>query len=367
MARLVKQNLLLVLLTGNALANPLVLGISGDPVDGNEILVSGLEFGSNANPEPYIWDDFDSGANGQLVAGNAKKVGDVWEDEYTNELQRPVYTDQNQRLNSDLSSRHVYRNSIGWHSSLAFINENLPRAFMSFWWRYENTGAEWSRNVKPWMVYGNLDGNNRPTAYAGLADTEGVLRSNILDVTDTGTSTLWGETTLPEVNGRWVRFDIWLELSDPGVPNGTYKLWTHKPYAANPEIMLELNSGDNEYVTRSSNGHWRSWRIGAYHAVDDPASASAVVQVDDVYVSSTRARVEIGNAARWQDVTHREVQIAKSWSDGSISFEVNQGGFESIAGTYLYVIDAQGEVNNIGLPLCDDCPNPPTGLSARAP
>ena len=99
--------------------------------------------------------------------------------------------------------------------------------------------------------------------------------------------------------------------------------------------------------------------------MDSPADATAVIQLDDIYVASSRARVEIGNASRWEDVTHREVQIAQDWSDGSISFEMNQGGFESLAGTYVYVIDSQGRVNGIGLPLCDDCPNPPDEISGR--
>jgi hypothetical protein len=353
-------------IANGALADPLVLGISGEPDNGSVVIVSGLDFGVNSSPEPLIWDDFESGSNGIIIAGNAPNIGDAWEDEYTHSPQRPEYTNQNQRINSGLSSRHIYVNEIGWHSSLQFTNENLPKAFMSFWWRYDSTGPVWSRNVKPWMVYGNLLGGTRPMVYVGLAESQGVLRSAIID-TEGNLKSIWGETTLPVIDEEWIRFETWLELSTPGVADGTFQVWTHRPYASTPIIAFELDSGENQIMTRISTGHWKEWRIGAYMAVDDPIEATGNVQVDDIYISNTRARVEIGNADRWSDVTHREVQIARAWSDNSVSFELNQGGFESIAGKYIYVIDAQGRVNNIGLPLCDDCPLPPSGLSAQKP
>jgi hypothetical protein len=356
-------------IANGALADPLVLGISGEPVNGNTVVVSGLGFGANSSPEPLIWDDFESGSNGIIIAGNAPNIGNAWEDMYTATEQRPQYTSQNQRINSGLSSRHNYENAIGWYSALMYTNENLPKAFMSFWWRYDNTGPVWSRNVKPWMVYGNLQSGNRPMVYVGMADSQGPLRTAVIDIDalPVDADTIWGETILPEIDEQWIRLEAWLELSTPGVADGTFQAWTHRPYASTPGIVLELDSGENQIMTRASTGHWKQWHIGTYMAVDDPIEATGNVQVDDIYISNTRARVEIGNANSWSDVTHREVQIARDWSDNSVSFELNQGGFESIAGKYLYVIDAQGRVNNIGLPLCDDCPLPPSGLSAQEP
>ena len=351
----------------SALAEPLVLGISGEPENGSIVVVSGLDFGANANPEPLIWDDFESGANGSTVAGNAPAIGNDWEDVYTQAQQRPQYTNQNQRINSGLSTRHLYENAIGWYSALQYTNDDLPRAFMSFWWRYDSTGSVWSRNVKPWMVYGNLEGGNRPMVYVGMADSQGSLRTAVLDTLPVDAATMWGETNLSSIDSEWIRLEAWIELSTPGQSDGTFQAWTHRPYAATPRILLELDSGENQIMTRASTGHWRQWHFGTYMAVDDPREAVGNVQVDDVYVASTRARVEIGNAQRWSDVTHREVQIARDWSDNSVSFEMNQGGFESIAGKYVYVIDAQGRVNSIGMSLCDDCPMPPSGTGARKP
>jgi hypothetical protein len=73
--------------------------------------------------------------------------------------------------------------------------------------------------------------------------------------------------------------------------------------------------------------------------------------MDDIYVQDTRARVEIGNASTWSACTQREIQKPTSWSNGTISFTLNQGTFRSGQQVYLYVVDASGQVNAAGYPM----------------
>jgi hypothetical protein len=51
--------------------------------------------------------------------------------------------------------------------------------------------------------------------------------------------------------------------------------------------------------------------------------------------------------------THREIQIPSAWSDTSITITLNKGSFANFNSAYLYVIDADGNVNTNGYLLSD--------------
>jgi hypothetical protein len=72
---------------------------------------------------------------------------------------------------------------------------------------------------------------------------------------------------------------------------------------------------------------------------------------DDIYVDFTQARVELGDGAKWNGCTHREIQIPQSWSAGAISIIVNAGSFQPGQRLYLYVVDENGSCSADGYPL----------------
>jgi hypothetical protein len=186
-----------------------------------------------------------------------------------------------------------------------------------------------------------------------MSGPSGVLRSNIIDSPSVSAPTFWGNTTLSEINDTWVRWEVWLEQSDPNVSNGTYQLWTHKPYAGTPNISLELDSGENQVMTRTGSDGWRQWNFGSYHCMDERSpDARSYIYIDDFYFDTTRSRVEIGNASTWSGCTWREIQRPTAWSSSSITVVANDGGFSGLSGKYLYVVDSDGNVNANGY-ACD--------------
>jgi hypothetical protein len=72
---------------------------------------------------------------------------------------------------------------------------------------------------------------------------------------------------------------------------------------------------------------------------------------DEIYIDSTQARVEVGNASTWSGCTQREIQIPSAWSSSSITITSNKGSFGSFSGKYLYVVDSSGNVNANGYAL----------------
>ena len=82
--------------------------------------------------------------------------------------------------------------------------------------------------------------------------------------------------------------------------------------------------------------------------------------VDDVYIDTTWARVLLGDAADPDECTVLEPQPPTSWSDGSITVTVNLGGLSGDT-AYLFVYDADGNVNSPGFPVTIDGELPDAG------
>ena len=76
-----------------------------------------------------------------------------------------------------------------------------------------------------------------------------------------------------------------------------------------------------------------------------------ITDFGEVYIDTTRARVEIGDAPTWEATRHKEVQPPVAWSDGSIEVRLQEGSFDELPGRYLYVVDAEGRANAEGFEL----------------
>lgn len=87
--------------------------------------------------------------------------------------------------------------------------------------------------------------------------------------------------------------------------------------------------------------------------------------ISDIYVDSSLQRVVIGNAPRYDDVTHKELQRPMVWKNNEIEIALYFGSLEVQEGLFLYVIDKEGRANSEGFPLCagDSCPVPPSKIN----
>jgi hypothetical protein len=92
-------------------------------------------------------------------------------------------------------------------------------------------------------------------------------------------------------------------------------------------------------------------RTDNYTGPFEPPDYTSKVYIDNIYIDDTYARIMIGNASTWAASTIREIQIPSAWSGTSITVTLNQGSFNSLSGTYLYVFDANNTANAVGFPL----------------
>jgi len=126
--------------------------------------------------------------------------------------------------------------------------------------------------------------------------------------------------------------------SAPDAADGKVKVWL------NCVLISERNT-----MTTSTTAHpereQHPYIIGGFHMWFRPASTSVKFHSDDIYLDTSWARVMIGDKPTWEQCTHREIQVPTAWSANSITITVNQGAFQNGTKAYLYVVDANGNVN----------------------
>ena len=73
--------------------------------------------------------------------------------------------------------------------------------------------------------------------------------------------------------------------------------------------------------------------------------------VDNIYIDNTWSRVMVCNSATWSTCTKEDIEIPTAWSNDSITVLLRTGEFSSFSNLYLYVVDANGNVNQNGYPI----------------
>jgi hypothetical protein len=142
--------------------------------------------------------------------------------------------------------------------------------------------------------------------------------------------------------------------------DGTMKLWIDGVLVDNTTTLITNASADGAAVNK------RPYNLGFYDSwpPSDSPDPEMFAYYSDIYVDNTWARVEIGNASTYDACTRRETQVPTGWTDSSLILQVNQGAFLSGQSVYLYVVDANGQVNSNGFPVVIDAGHPEEPISA---
>lgn len=318
--------------------------VGGSFTDGQPFVISGSGFGTKSTAIPLVYDNFESGTNGLGITGEApteRAIGGAWTwGSFTSDTLLPEYSNAVTRTNSNLSAFMRYQGNN--YTNALQIDYDRPNtgdgAYFSFWQYYDKTTVGWTRNWKPWIVYGSNGNGIFPSSYVGFGEppSDDTIRNAVQD-TGVNEVTLWGTTELESIEDEWVRHEFYLVQSGAGVADGEWHHTVHRTGV--PSITVAQN--ETAYETRGTSDYWRQWQFGAYSATDTNGS-EASVYMDQIYFDNTQQRVELGNAATWAACTHREIQIPQAWSDSSITITANAGTFANSSTAYLYVVGADG-------------------------
>jgi hypothetical protein len=338
---------------------PEINAVSGTLSHGQSITIAGSSFGTKSHAGPMLWDDFDSGTNGTAVAGPSGGTQPLihqgnlaryskWERGGGGAVsgQSIVFNGATPKANSALHARATFSSRSYWGLNLIVPYSQFTTGnglYISFYYRFTKTSANFGRQTKAWIAY-PASGPDKAywTNSFGTCQAGDYWRTHATEPADEhGLSPGLSATG---IDGEWVRFESYLKQSGPRAANGAWHQAAWRPTLGTPaKHVVTLNN----YVMRNTSTNWVEWTFGgAYYDMCGSAD-TATIDVDDFYMDSTRARVEICNASTNSASTKCELQIATTWSDTSITATFKKG-YLAAGPAYVYVFNASGNVNASG-------------------
>ena len=359
-----------------ASAAPAVTEVSGTLTNGSAITVTGTGFGANG-PNLVVFDDFESGTNGNNIkigAGSAT-IGE-WTSVTLINNTPPKYSNAhslsgNLAFRGDATANSGDNNGSGTTAfKYGFTTSDI---FVSYWYYFPTT-SDWpclngtNCNNKIVWVTGSGTSDDDRTIPTNLPNGKSATNNNFYPACN---DCVGGEPpfspTLTMAKGKWYRF--WVYLHGVGNTTDHEELWVASPSSeANIAAATRINRTTQIWNT-DFNGFNRVMINGFNRWCNDCAESAPTF--DDVYIATgpgAQARVEIGDAATYATSKNLSIATVTSWGDTSVTATVWQGSFANFNDAYLYVFDANGNVNTNGyllssLPPPDTTPpSAPTGL-----
>lgn len=302
---------------------------SGDTVrNGAPFTITGSGFGSKPQAAPVVFDDFEAGSG--TLHGKAAVVG-TWG---SGEHSAPTY-DTTQPLQGAKVARHAFGGGI-YNASL-YVDRSSGTYYLDYWMRLVPRSGTYSRNFKPWRIYG---ANDRSWANdVVFCDSPGWVGTD------------WGL-------GDWIPHPEFQR--SPVIPR-QHGIWEHYRVAVKigPGAVFSQHRNGVLDVSRTGNqttANAQGVRIGHYWALDAAddgsckANSGADVYTDLVYVDTSLARVYLADAPTLAKAKHTAIQIPTAWADGSVTVRGNTHGFKAGDTAHAIVIDA-GNVERKTLPV----------------
>lgn len=344
-------------------AAPSISGVSGTLTHGSSVTVSGSGFGSKTTAAPIKWDDFESGTLGESMVTRG------WS-QYSGPT--PVTSAEQSHAGSRSSLASLSAGTEDFDGAyLPLSSLTTLYASMWFYWDRNPPGTPTGGEIFKWI---RINASNAPgnEVYTGNPQFRTQMQPagnwcyDELHPNDTlnGSGFVQRDCDPAPTRGAWTRMDVLYRLSNPsGTANGEIRTW----YNGSAEMAL---SG---VVTRASGITDSLTSILLPQMASLAGSASSYkFFIDDVYIDSTPARIEICNASTYAGSTHCEVQSATAWSAGSVTLTLNRGSFGTSDSAYLYVFDSANDSNSSGYSIIFGSsggditpPAPPTGLGVE--
>ncbi len=342
--------------SGGTPGTPAISGVSGTISNGQSISIAGSSFGSKSHAGPMLWDDFDSGANGSAVAGPSGGTQPLIHQGNLASYSQWVrggggaisslsilFNNSTPKANSSLHARATFSGSSYWGLDLIVPYDQFTTGnelYFSFYYRLTRTGASFPRQTKAWIAYtATADRAYFSTAFDNCESGGFRMHRTEGGFLDQGFS-LEGKN----ISGEWVRFETYLKQSAPGVSNGTWQQLAYRPTLGTP---VRLTTNLNNAQMRATSQDWIDWTFGGSYWSMCSSSDTGTIDIDDFYMDSTRARVEVCNAPTFSASTSCELQVPTAWSDTSVTATLKRG-YLNAGPAYVYVINASGNVNAAG-------------------
>ena len=342
----------LTMLIAVFLAEPAIAQVQIDSVDlpienGTTITISGQSFGTKSTAAPLLWDDLSSSAyanlgNGDTIPtqsgsrGHPQDASAPWPNATVNgDYGNTKYFTSTSGIRVD--GRPVY-GCTGSKGSVSGISAAPSTLLFVDWWFY--TSSMTAVGDKNYYKIARIWGEGGTNAQAFMSVDGGRTAYS-----DGGEDSSAYGTLVPSDN-EWHHITFIVD-SSRGISNNQGEFWT---FLNNQRIHHVTDLGAQpEYP--SFNGNFTMVeRLGS--EPNNTGAHSGQEQLwGDIYIDDTLARVVLGDSGSWSSVSHYEMQIPQDWQSDSIQVAGNLGSFSASESVWLYVIDADGNVNQSGFPV----------------
>lgn len=330
--------------SANVYAAPVIDRISGDVKSGQIVTINGSGFGVKAVAGAHIFTDFEGGTAGNLL-NEVGWAGDTSVYRYTN-----ISHSGNNSGMCDLFGDFASRFGILYH----YLEKSRDEVFFTFWIRvhidYADTMGDRLSQWKSYQIgsigYGDTTSGYSSIAWFKTVDNVSSLGGNVVaDYLISGCGDgycdihHWDKYPLQDT---WWRVEVYEKRNSTfGEADGIVES-CHLLPEENRKMVIFDDQASTTHYEGSGDLTYVRFRNTITNTEGD---ARMKIWLDDIYVDTTRARVEIGEKAVFEDCVHREVQVSQKWLDGSISFNFNRGSFNVGDTAYVFVVDSNGNVS----------------------
>jgi hypothetical protein len=322
-----------------------LLAVAGAVAHGATVTACGCGFGSKSPAAPILYDDFESGALGEPIAGPQ------WSVTSSTAGQEPRYSDA---LVRPAAGQHqsAFQNFVGAYNSSLTVSGlvALDEIYFHGWYHAIPSGAP-TRNTKLLYLAGSEDWGEPDIRFFDVYYPDSPNEAGHNQFDDCNNEYLgdpdddaWHDGKLHP--NEWVRMEGFAHLGTAGQRDG--RCWLQR----RTETVVDRGPESPQALLRYDECTYDRLHIWSYFANDEGTPTPGLeLYWDEIYVDRTQARIELGNAATWAGSTHFEIQIPTDWSSTAVTFRVSQGTAANGETAYLYVIDSAGNVNADGYPV----------------
>ena len=316
-----------------------VASVQGVAAHGHSVSITGTDFGIKPVAPPLVYDDLESGFSTNWADVNDLTLG-------TND-NRHAFSARNAFLN--------FRDGVDTGSVRA-RNTVYPVWYVQYWmllgtnWDWGNSGYDETNrflaNLKIFRLW-NPGPTDENVVFAIGAWAESVI-FNVENVSGNTFDAYIGGIQSFFSKGTWhlLQFEF-AENSAVLASDGVMRFWV--------DGTLRFNA--TNLVTREDTNVFKRPFIIGFDSVWAPNTALGESDdapndytMDEIYMDTSWARVELLNSSTYGAATKREIQVPESWTDTGIVFRTRQGVFTNGEPAWLFVTTSNG-TRSAGCPL----------------
>ncbi len=313
-----------------------ISAINGTISDSESIIILGSSFGENNLDYSEISTVIEETTAGQTPINTGGWIFD--EGFNANPVASTIYAHSGGKslyCNSDAGSTSALRFDYG---SYITLNQTV---FVSWWTRASwSVGGQWKQFR---INYQNdiQDDTPQMAMFNWTTSTKQWINRPGPTTSSDGTDNYMSQVMTSD-RDEWYRVDLILTISSAnGTYDGSYTMYRYDP---NDQFYSAINSDVMTHNDDPKYWRWFLWQNYQGNSMD-----GLQVYIDDPFIQvGSQARVELCDASTWAARTSCDIQPATEWSTTSITATVNTGAFSTDDTAYLYVVDADGNVNSTG-------------------